>query len=166
VTAPEVPHSDLIADRLWDSKLPSLDHVETRMFTLQDLRRLATDALGNTVPREEYDEARRLLSTRVEASRLDEARAERDALAHVIEQAASVTSEMADTDEYPLEFFWRTRILRHLDTAPAVSLALHDAEVFDQGWKACQQLAHDQEPFTQVQCDNPYRAAAIRKEAN
>jgi hypothetical protein len=131
----------------------------------------AADALADSVPREQYDEARRLLSTRVEASRLDEsiaerdeARAERDALAHVIEQVR--VRRMPRPEDTPGDMLDDIAVI--LDAASLVSLARHDAEV------KAQALGSAAVDFDHFEYDDNNlavstwlgnRAAAIRAEA-
>lgn len=60
----------------------------------------------------------------------DEARAERDALAHVIEHAKQVGGIGGTVQGDDAEAMWQV-----LNAAPAVSLARHDAEVKAQAWR-------------------------------
>lgn len=123
---PEVPHADLIA------RLRSVnDHMENntlgvRLHVVDD----AIAALGDTVPREQYDDLFRTSAAGIahyagiERER-DEARAERDALAHVIEHAREwMRTTPATQLDNP-----RWLELDGILDAPALSLALHDAEV-------------------------------------
>lgn len=170
-TAPEVPHAGLIEtlrERADWSYLTDPDEAQELMREAAD----ALAALGDTVPREQHDNVLRadrqasnrvhlVMSERVRTAtrERDEARAERDSLAHVIEQVREFSALVTGVPGF------QRRLDAILAAVPAVSLALHDAEVFDQGWNACQQLAHNQEEFKQVHCDNPYRASASSEEA-
>lgn len=58
------------------------------------------------------------------AVKAEEQVVERDA---VIEQMRAVATEMADDPEYPLELFWRTRIIDASIQAPSDALAARDA---------------------------------------
>lgn len=88
---------------------------------------------------------------------LSDARAERDALAlqdnrvrHILASGyGDVHDALADLQAV-------------VDTAPAFSLALHDAEVWDEGYKAS--ISDHDSPRVGMTV-NPYRAAAIREEA-
>jgi hypothetical protein len=160
VTAPEALHADLIA-RLGGVN----DHLERHALGVKlDVIEEAIAALGDTVPREQYDavltdrnshkeNVGELLVRSLDAEReRDEARAERDALAHVIEQG--------DHAEDCNLGRWCTC---YKSKPPAVSLALHDAEV----WDACLDAIEQNELNTeQARQGNPYRAAAIREEAD
>lgn len=106
------------------------------------------------------EQMRRLAQAGVRLSRRhreerDEARAERDAL-------ASKLTEVRALRDNVFPGATRRRLDVILDTAPAVYLALHDAEVFDQGANAVADHMWDGDGGGIV---NPYRAAAIREEA-
>lgn len=118
----------------------------------------ALAALGDTVPHNDSNAAMTEAWYRAARER-DEARAERDALAHVIEQAQAMAGLLRPWDVPQTQLRNLGRILA---TAPAVSLALHDAEVWDEGVRAksASSSIFDADVFAQ----NPYRAAAIREE--
>jgi hypothetical protein len=166
--APEVPHADLIAD------LRGLAELLTGLANRATLRRAADAlaALGDTVPREQYDlqlgnhadDSRRHLTRARSAEReRDEARAERDALAHVIEQVR--IRQHHRPDDTPIDML--DDIARILDTAPAVSLARQDAVAWDQGYQSGFErgvLVQAKQASGEAP-GNPHRAAAIREEA-
>lgn len=81
-------------------------------------------ALSGSVPRNDHAEAM-THAWQTAARERDEARAERDALAYVIEQVRQWDEK---TRANPVLGYI-------LSTAPAVSLARHDAEVWDEGYE-------------------------------
>lgn len=157
MTASEVPHADPLD--VLGQRVPSRDEIDA-----------ITYALGDTVPREQYDRdvSRRErwdslpldVVQRIEQieSERDEARAERDARDHVIEQVRRWEQEYADhgADMHDLRAV--------TETAPAVSLALHDAEVWWRGVTA--QWEHRPVGNRLLESRNPYRAAALREGAD
>jgi small-conductance mechanosensitive channel len=94
----------------------------------------------------------------------DEARAERDALAHVREQVRAVAGLLRPWKVTPQQL---ENLGRILDTAPAVFLALHDAEVKAQALDEAASKCDDDgtEEMTRLIDWLQGRAAAIREEA-
>jgi hypothetical protein len=153
-TTPEVPHADLIA------RLRREARSDTQWLHLAADALAALAALGNTVPREQYEEAvhttnvQQIAMRRLSADR-DEARSERDALAH--ERTLVPHDPWCPGPNQPCDpACWKA-------TAPTVSLALHDAEVWDEGAAAVS--PHAGAYLRAIQVGNPYRAAAIREGA-
>jgi len=147
-TAPEVPHANLIARhdaRLIKRVAVNLDRdvyhtsgfeADVRNLLVLAIRLRNTLAvLGDTVPREQYD-----------------------ALARVIEQVRRYRA--SDRLGIPMTPEDLDSIL---DTAPAASLALHNAEVWDQGFEEGVGVGHTGDHYEGGL--NPYRAAPIREEA-
>lgn len=182
MTAPEVPHADLI--KWHQERVRQLRNAGNwREANLHRDAAVALAALGDMVPREQYDDLFRvskhgiehyagiedeLVSTERER---DEALAERDALAAQRSQMrALVIDALANADDTHMGWdaeVSATALLDILDTAPAVSLALHDAEVWEQGRRAGGSVAMrrmSDEPGAPDPV-NPYRAAANRAEA-
>lgn len=167
-SGPEVPHADLIARaRLRADATTSLleatllrDLADTLVSERESTNQIVREETA--LLRHKYRGAMSLKGqSQVER---DEARAERDALAHVIEQVRWAITMTDDgwyvTDEDKLQAI--------LEAAPTVSLALHDAEVKAQALdEAVAEARRKWEPYS---C--PWvgflddRAAAIREEAN
>lgn len=124
MTAPEVPHADLIA-RLRTQADYQREVGPTKHIMLAAADALA--ALGDTVPREQYDRMMVNAKAREQRQRKarDRARSEGDALAHVIKQAPHARNCTAHWDTGTSPYLCNC----YRSTAPAVSLALHDAEV-------------------------------------
>ena len=144
--ATEQPHADLIA-RLSEAA----DWVFSNPEAAQPVMRDALAALADTVPRAWYDDMERRLrqaqDRAVTAEReRDEARAERDALAAKLEQVREEARGCEDVPAVNIDLI--------LDTAPSVSLARHDAEVWDEGAEYA--VGYSVAPLY----DNPYREGA------
>lgn len=158
MTAPEVPHADLIAENeratttadewLAAHKVTESWRIVNRLRDQLVRMADALAALGDTVPREQHE--RHLAANRWPMAQLREVRAERDALAHVIEQ-------MPHADECGRDSFRRWPCDCWKSTAPAVSLALHDAEVWWQGVTA--QWEHRPVGNRLLESRNPYLVA-------
>lgn len=117
MTAPEVPHADLIA-RLRGARS------KWGGFPILDEAADALAALGDTVPRHEYDELARILGRALD--KRDEARAERDALAIRMEVIRKALGEA--TPETLQAALLRVYETMHNIESPEL-VALHDAEV-------------------------------------
>lgn len=162
MTAPEVPHADLIARLRKEIQWQAEGSVE------EDLMTRAADALaalGDTVPREHYEEA--VHATNVQQIAMRRLSAERDALAHVIEQVRRW--KMARQTGAGGSYAALTAILA---AAPAVSLALHDAEVKAQALDDFATFISGSRAdglsgwtIAQIRLEAKNRAAAIREEA-
>jgi hypothetical protein len=165
---PEVPHADLVeqlqvaAD--WATK-HGWESVSVQASTVAD----ALAALGDTVPRQQYEGSERRGDAALRW--VDEARAEVKsldaAMAHLIEQAPHGNECTLGKNGY--DPVWDLRIKKPCNcwksTSPAVSLALHDAEV------KAQALDEQADQFAGWVATNAVasilreRAAAIRAEA-
>lgn len=153
---PEVPHAGLIVE----ARALSVGSPRANLAAVVHLLADALDAQGDTVPQTDVDDA---TNEGIEwMHRAKRAEAERDALAHVMGLLLWSTDHVTGTVTLV-----NAAQVKAAAAAPDISLALHDAEVWRQGYDAGFErgvLVQGKQASGDAPA-NPYRAAAIRESA-